>query len=197
MNIHNNGFRIPRRMRTLGLRLLCAAFVFFLGSAPVLGGSQAALAPLDNLNMGVSSSAVIDKIKSIGTHSLEPSPWDKRQKLIWRLPDNSDYDKVMFLFTEKDRLYLVRFMVRKEAWAEARNLKKGFFEKFGISSDNPVRTRIENQDILMYEGSKQNYKFFEYTNNKTGERAFELYDRQVSLEDKPKKEAENKSQSQK
>lgn len=156
------------------------------------------LAALENLRMGVTSSAVIDEIKSVGTHSLEPSPWDKRTKVIWRLPDNSSYDKVMFLFTEKDRLYLVRFAVRKEAWSEVRNLKKALFERFGISSaTSPTRLKIKNQDVLVYEGLKSGWGFFEFTDDKTGEKAFELYAGKVSAEDKPKKDAENKSHGQK
>jgi hypothetical protein len=197
MNIHNNGFCIPRRTRKFGGSLLCAAFILFVASKGALGSGEAALAPLDNLNMGISSSAVIDKIKSVGTNSLEPSPWDKRKKIIWRLPENSNYDSVMFLFTEKDRLYLVRFIVKKEAWSEARNLKKALFQQFGISSDAPARTKIKDQDILMHGGLKQDYSFFEYTDNKTGGKAFELYSGKVSQEDKPKKEAEDKSHSQK
>ncbi len=81
----------------------------------------------------------------------------------------------MFLFTEKDRLYLVRFDVKKEAWSEVRNLKKALFERFGISSENPGRSRIKNQDVLVYEGLKPDYSFFEFTDTKTGEKAFELY----------------------
>jgi len=166
-----------------------------MASAVAFGAGDATLAPLENVSMGISSTAVIDKIKPVGTHSSEPSPWDKRKKVIWQLPDNSNYDKVMFLFTEKDRLYLMRFVVKKAAWSELHKVKTALLERYGISSEKPGRLRIQNQDVLVYEGLKSDYSFFEFTDTKTGEKAFELYDRKVSTEDQPKKGAKSKSES--
>ncbi len=84
MNCCNNGFCVPKRTLKFSQSLLCAAFIFFVSSGVVFGGGESVLAALENLSMGISSSAVIDKIKSVGTHSLEPSPWDKRKKVIWQ-----------------------------------------------------------------------------------------------------------------
>ena len=103
----------------------------------------------------------------------------------------------MFLFTEKDRLYLVRLIVKKEAWSEVRNLKKGLFDKFGIASENPGRLRIKDQDVLVYEGLKPDCSFFEFTDTKSGAKVFELYYGKISSEDKPKKDTEKKSDGQK
>ena len=197
MNSYNNGLHAPKRRLKLSRSLLCAAFILFVTSGVVLGKGDPAPTALENLSMGISSSALIDKIKSIGTHSMEPSPWDERKKVIWRLPADSSYDKVMFLFTQKDRLCLVRFVVKKEAWSEVPNLKKALFEMFGISLEKPGRLRVKNQDIMVYHGLKSDYSFFEFTDAKTGEKAFELYDRKVSAEDRPKKDATSKNDSRK
>jgi len=158
---------------------------------------EAVPAALGDLSMGISSSAVIDKIKSVGTHSLEPSPWDKRKKVTWQLPVSSHYENVIFLFTVKDRLCLVHFTLRKESKPEIYNLKKAFMDRFGISHQNPERLRRENKDVLVYGGSKPGFLFFEITDVKTGDKAFELYDKTVSSEDNPKKDAENGSDDQK
>ncbi len=197
MRCCNNGLCVHERTLKLSHSLVCAAFIFFMASGVVFGSDEPALAPLKDLSMGASSSTVIDKIKSVGTYSVEPSPWDKRKKVIWQLPDNSSYSNVMFLFTEKDRLSLVRFAVKKEAWPETSRLKKALFQTFRISPDNPARTRVKNQDMVMYIGLNPDYSFFEFTDIKTGDRAFEVYDGKVSAEDKPKKAAESKSGDQK
>ena len=87
--------------------------------------------------------------------------------------------------------------MKKEAWSEVRNLKKALFEGFGISAENPGRSRIKNMDVLVYQGLKANYSFFEFTDTTTGGKVFELYDGKISLEDKPKKDTADKSDGQK
>ncbi len=144
-------------------------------------------ASLKNLKMGASSSSILEMIKTVGTHSLEMSPWDKRKKVVWQIPDNRYYQNITFMFTEKDRLYLVRFTLTKEARSELRNVRQALIEQFGISSEEPGRFRIQDHDILAYESTKKEYTLLEFTDTNTSDRFFELYSRDISLEDKAKK----------
>ncbi len=147
-----------------------------------------------DLKMGSSSAEVIDKIGSVGTYSKVIDPKDQRIKLTWQVPPNNPYyENLTFGFTEKDRLYVIRFSLRPELRQNFQPLKKAFFEKFRISSEDPMKFRIKGQEMLTYipeEGGS--HTFFEFTDIKTGEKSFELFDRAINAQDKPTPTTPNK-----
>ena len=141
-----------------------------------------------DIKMASSSAEVIDKIGSVGTYSKVIDPKDQRMKLTWQVPPNNPYyENLTFGFTEKDRLYLIRFTLRKDLRQDFQTLKKAFFEKFRISgSEPPMKMRIKGQEMLTYISENGgNHTFFEFTDVQTGEKRFEVFDRAISAQDKP------------
>jgi hypothetical protein len=155
---------------------------------------------IQDIELGISSSQVIDKIKNSGEHSTSdfPSrlPNAKRIKLTWPLANNMYYKQVEFEFTEKDRLYLLRFVLNDEMRWNVSSLKKQFFDKYNISWDDPGRMRMKNNDVILYIPDQGKSHFFEMRDVTTGQKSFELFDRKVSAEDRqpPKTDESNPRQ---
>ena len=150
---------------------------------------------IKDLKMGSSSAQVIDKIGSVGTHSKEVDPKDQTMKITWQATNSPYYQNLIFGFTEKDRLYVIRFSLRPELRHDFQHLKTAFFDKFRISSDVPMKMRVKGQEMLTYiseEGG--NYTFFEFTDIRTGEKWFELFDRAIRAKDKPTRSEEEKKE---
>lgn len=145
--------------------------------------------------LGASFTVVMDKIKSDGTYRTEPLPREGRRRVVWLLPKNPYYKNIMFYFTEKDRLFIIRFTLDDPTRTEAPALKKAFFKKFDFSWDNPSRLRIKDDDALLYASEKNDRVFFiECTDRNTHEKAFELFDRLVSSEDKLSQQPEKQTE---
>jgi hypothetical protein len=152
-------------------------------------------AGMKDVKMGASLSSVTEKIKTEGTHSTEAVPGQPRQKLTWVISNDPSYENVEFQFTEKDRLYMIRFSLKKELWRNSRNLKKDFFDKFGIAPDDPLRLRIKNQDILVYAADKGECEFLDFTEASTGEKSFVLVNKAISIADRTGASTEKKDES--
>ena len=155
---------------------------------------------IQDIELGISSSQVIDKIKNSGEHSMSdlPSrlPNAKKMKLVWPLATNMYYKQVEFEFTEKDRLYLLRFVLHDEMRGNLTSLKKQFFEKYRISGDEPSRMRMKNNDVILYMPDHGKWSFLEMRDVTTGQKSFELFDNNVSAEDRqpPKTDDSNAKQ---
>jgi hypothetical protein len=185
---------VSRRMPLMAISVLACFFVA-MASATSFGLENVLPPQIKDLKMGSSSSQVIDKIGSAGTHSEEVSPKDHRMKLTWLVPDNPYYQKLVFGFTGKDRLYQIRFLLRPELRRELQPIKKAFLEKFRISSEDPGKLRIKGQDVLMYLPEKGgDDTFFEFTNIETGEKWFELFYREISFQDRQTKPKDDKKE---
>jgi hypothetical protein len=196
----SNPFRRPWMSCHLYCRMgiVTAAFILLFLWVP---GSSSALQPfpvkIRDIKMGQSMPSVIDMIKGSGTYEVAPPEERKRPSLTWLLPNSPYYRQLIFRFTEKDRLWLIRFDLKKLSRRDLRAIKKSLFEKYGISWNAPLRHKIKDKDIFNY-GPPQMGRvyFFDITNRKTGEKAFELMDRITSSEDRPlrrKKKKEDKS----
>ncbi len=146
---------------------------------------------IKDLQMTSSSAQVIEKIGSAGTVSKEVDPKDQRMKLTWLPPDSAYFQNLVFRFTEKDRLYIIRFSLRPELRQDIPHLKKSFIDKFRISPDNPIKLRLKGQDVLIYAPEQGDLSFFEFTDVKTGEKWFELFNKDISAQDKPNRPKEN------
>jgi hypothetical protein len=143
---------------------------------------------IQDVQLGMPSSQVIDMIKNSGEHSTSdhPSrlPNAKRMKLVWPLASNRYYKQVEFEFTEKDRLYLLRFVLNDEQKWNLTSLKKQFFDKYSISWEDPGRMRRGNLDVILYIPDQGKWHFFEIRDVTTGQKSFELFDRSVSAQDR-------------
>jgi hypothetical protein len=189
----------PRKSKITTIAL--AAFVI-VSLAPLMSLAQKDFLPpeIQDIELGISSSQVIDKIKNSGEHSTSdlPSriPTAKRMKLTWPLASNMYYKQVELEFTEKDRLYLARFLLNDELKWNLTSLKKQFLDKYGISPDDPGRMRMNNNDVILYIPDKGRCHFFEMRDVATGQKSFELFDRNISAEDRqpPKTEDTNARQ---
>jgi hypothetical protein len=138
-----------------------------------------------DVKMGVPMAEVLAMVKGAGTHATKPLPLPDRNALVWHLPDNPNFRQVVFQFTEKDRLFLIRFDMKNVPFRDLRALKKDLFEKYGISWDSPWTMKIKENDAVLYgPPSMGNVYFFEITNPKTGEKALEIMDRAISGEDR-------------
>ncbi len=149
---------------------------------------------IGKINMGDSMSSVIEMVKGSGTYEAKPGTEIQRPSLEWLLPNNPYYKELSFKFTEKDRLYLMRFDLKKVSRRDLRAMKKTLFDKYGISWDDPWRLKSKGQDVLLYGPPEMGrVYYFEFSNPKTGDRAYELLERVMSAEDRPVKEKSEKA----
>ena len=174
----------PRKFKTTTILLLVLVII---GITPLTSLAQKDFLPpeIQDVQLGISSSEVLDKIKNSGEHSMGPLPNPKRMKLVWPLPGNMYYKQVEFEFTEKDRLYLMRFVLNAELRWNLTSLKKQFFDRYQISWEDPGRMRIKNNDVIVYipdQGGE--WHFFELRDVTTGQKSFEIFSRAISLDDR-------------
>lgn len=174
----------PAKLKTTTILL---ATLIIVSLTPLTSLAQKDFLPpeIQDVQLGISSSEVLDKIKDSGEHSMGPLPNRKRMKLVWPLDGNMYYKQVEFEFTEKDRLYLMRFVLNEELRWNLTSLKKQFFEKYRISWEDPGRMRVKNNDVIVYipeEGAK--WHFFELRDVTTGQKSFEIFSRAISIDDR-------------
>jgi hypothetical protein len=185
----------PRKFKTTAIVL---ATLVIVSLAPLRSLAQKDFLPpeIQDIELGISSSQVIDKIKNSGEHSTSALANGKRTLLVWPLASNMYYKQIEFEFTEKDRLYLLRFVLNDEMRWNLTSLKKQFFEKYKISWDEPGRMRVKNNDVVLYIPDQGKLHFFEMRDVTTGQKSFELFDRNVSAEDRklPKTDDSNAKQ---
>ncbi|MGO9566454.1 MAG: hypothetical protein ACLP5H_02825 [Desulfomonilaceae bacterium] len=173
----------PRKFKTTTIVLAALVIVSLI---PLRSLAQMDFLPaeIQDVELGISSSQLIDKIKNSGDHSTSPLANATRKKLVWPLANNPYYKQVEFEFTEKDRLYLMRFVLNQELRWNLTSLKKQFFDKYHISWDDPGKFRMKDNDVIMYLPDHGKLHFFEMSDVTTGQKSFELFDRNVSAEDR-------------
>jgi hypothetical protein len=173
----------PRKFKITTIVLATLVIVIL---APLRSLAQKDFLPpeIQDIELGISSSQVIDKIKNSGEHSTSTLANRKRTILVWPLASNMYYKQVEFEFTEKDRLYLLRFVLNDEMRWNLSSLKKQFFEKYHISWDDPGRMRVKDNDVILYIPDQGKWHFFEMREVTTGQISFELFDRNVSAQDR-------------
>ncbi len=175
----------PRQFQTITIVL---AALVIVSLTPLNSLAQKDFLPpeIQDVQSGMPSSQVIDKIKNSGEHSTSALmlPNGRRTILIWPLASNMYYKQVEFEFTEKDRLYLLRFVLNDEMRWNLTSLKKQFFDKYKISWDDPGKMRVKNNDAILYMPDQGKWNFFEMRNVTTGQKSFELFDNNVSAEDR-------------
>jgi hypothetical protein len=158
-----------------------------------------------DIQMGASQAWLLERIKNSGTHSSAPLARPNRIKIKWVPSNNPNYSEIDFMFTEKDRLYLMSFALSDESRWNVNALKKQFLDKFRISTERPAKFRIGEKDMISYSpatGGKCN--FFEVTEVRSGKKSLELFDKSIDRQDRPpakpakqgKAKGEGKAQSQ-
>ncbi len=174
------------------------AFMAITGFAPnAFSQSDPMPNEIKELKMGDSSAGVIKRISKSGTYSNEKLNDQDRPRLTWIPSDNANFKDLSFQFTEKDRLYLIRFNLKQAEKDQIQALKKSFFDTQKFLWDEPLKLKVKDNDILLYIKEAGPDCFFDFFNRKTGERAFELFNRSVSVEDRPVKAPDQKSDDQK
>jgi hypothetical protein len=140
---------------------------------------------IKNLQMGSSTNAVVAMIKTSGTHTSMPVEKENRTLLLWEHPSLPYYKDIGFQFTEKDRLYLIRFTLKDAARADYHSLKKTVFKDYDFSWDKPWKRILPDREMLLYAPEKgQELYFIEFTDRKTHEKSFELFNRLISAADR-------------
>lgn len=185
MTLHNGHFR-ARGINGV-IAVLMPILTVLLLAAPERATAQEAFpAQIKDVKMGASMSSVISMIKGRGTYEEKSLPMPHRKALVWTPKVSRYYNKVELHFTEKDRLFLIRFNLKNISFQDLRALKKDLFEKYGISWDAPWSLQIKENDALLYGPPEQGrIYFFELSNPKTGEKSLELLDKVISQEDRP------------
>ncbi len=184
----------PFNPRKFKITPIVLATLVIVSLAPLRSLAQKDFLPpeIQDIELGISSSQVIDKIKNSGEHSSSALANGKRTILVWPVASNMYYKQIEFEFTEKDRLYLLRFVLNDEMRWNLTSLKKQFFDKYKISWDDPGRMRVKNNDVILYIPDQGKWHFFEMRDVTTGQKSFELFDREVSAEDRqPPKTADS------
>lgn len=153
---------------------------------PCFGLPQSVPSRIADLNTGVSQADLLKKIVGDGEITTEGSE-DKRGPVVtWNLTDSPYYENVSFRFTEKDRLFLIRFTLKSSARQQFAALKEDFFGKYDFSPEKPFHLRRQDEDILLYgPNSGASLFFIEFTNTKTGKKYYEVFNRTISGEDRP------------
>jgi hypothetical protein len=152
---------------------------------------------IKDFQMGMSSEQVLAGIKNPDSYKRSDLNLPGRFMISWPLENSKLYKRIEFEFTEKNRLYQARFVLRDELRWKTKPLKKKFFKRFGISWYDPGKMRMSDKDVLIYVPvpEKRSPNFFDMTDVKTGEKWFEVFDRSVSSTDryKPKKAKKKKA----
>jgi hypothetical protein len=160
------------------LSLVLAANVTYAQSNPIPP-------EIRDLRMGSSTAAVVEKIKSLGTHNTEQLQKENRSMLTWHRPDTPSYKDIEFQFTEKDRLYLIRFVLSDAARTDYHAMKRTVFKDYNFSWERPQKLALPNREMLLYGPEKGMELFFiEFTDKKTHAKSFELFDRSISASDR-------------
>jgi hypothetical protein len=180
----------PGKFKTATIVLSALVIVSF---TPLSSFAQKDFLPpeIQDIQLGISTSQVLDKIKNSGEHSTISIANGKRTRLLWPLASNMYYKQLEFEFTEKDRLYLLRFVLNDELNWNLTSLKKQFFDKYQISWDDPGRMRVRDSDVILYIPDQGKWHFFELRDITSGQKSFELFSKDISAADRqPQKSVE-------
>ncbi|MEW6351968.1 MAG: hypothetical protein AB1646_23200 [Thermodesulfobacteriota bacterium] len=177
---------LPRRKALWSRVVVLPALLCVLALANCGGNSAGLLpGPINDLDLGVSSSEILNKIGSVGKVAKTALPMPGRQAITWTVPVSPYFKRIGFEFTEKDRLYLARFVVKDEVRLDVKTIKQKLFDKYKVSWDEPNRFSRQNMDVLVYAPDEDGkYVVFEITDTVKGEKTLELFSTDISLTDR-------------
>ena len=172
--------------------------LFILGLASCGGEPEGFLpAPLTDLTPGESSKAILAKIGTVGKiDATEPNKFGRR-KVTWKVPISPYFKRIEMEFTEKDRMYLARFVMKDEVRMDVKTVKQKLFDRYKISWEDPNHFSRGNTDVLVYApelGSP--YTAFEMTDTLGGEKSIEIFSTSISGADRPAEKPKSKEQGQ-
>jgi hypothetical protein len=169
--------------------MVCLA-LFFAGNA--LAVENPIPKEILDVTMGTPMETVAEKIASIGTNTRDSGK--RRPKLIWTLPSDPYYQTVEFQFTENNRLFIIHFVLKNARRDDFQDLKKAFISNYNVSWDDPMRMRIGNSDVLFYQPEKGDIWFLDFTDKQNGDKAIELFDKNILSQDRIAYEAKKKAE---
>lgn len=191
MSRHKLSLKTHSRLRLIVLSFTLYFWFAALPQSPFGQGlliRQADFLPQEilDIDMGVSSAWLLERIKNSGTHSTAPLSRPNRIKITWVPKSNPYYSQIDFMFTEKDRLYLMSITLNDESRWNVNALKKQFLDKFHISADRPARFRVGEKDEIIYPpASGGKCHLFEVTEMNGGKKFLELFGKSIDLQDRP------------
>jgi hypothetical protein len=145
-----------------------------------------------HIKTGMSQNDVVQAVSGSGSHTIEEKI---RPKLTWKMPRNPYYDNVEFLFTEKDRLFMIRYNTSGINRDRYQDIKKSFFELYDFSWEDPMKLKVGGNDALFYspnDHAKSALFYLEITDKQTAAKSIELFNRGISAEDRaPKPKPQN------
>ncbi len=149
--------------------------------------------PFSDLDLGIPSAEILKKIGSIGKVTKTDLLMPGRREISWTVPISPYFKRISFEFTEKDRLYLVRFVVKDEARLDVKTIKQKLFQQYKVSWEEPNRFSRQNKDVLVFAPELDGkYIVFEITDTVKGEKSLELFSTDISLMDRQETAAEAK-----
>ncbi|MFC1835389.1 hypothetical protein ACFL2Q_11750 [Thermodesulfobacteriota bacterium] len=178
------------RMRPDGLSLYFAILCFMAALANPATGADLRVLPkeIEEMQFGMSSSQLVDKIKASGEHGLVPHPRRKGAKILtWTPKGNPFYEQIQFQLTEKDRLFVVRFALKGLIGADAKSLRSSFLNRFGISPENPGNMKFRRSHAVIYSAKGKGPYLLDVTDVVSNKRRIEIFHKPISDEDRPKR----------
>jgi hypothetical protein len=147
---------------------------------------------IQNLAMGAHMTTVKEMINGSGEMVTGASLEKRGPQLTWTPASSPYYRTIDFDFTEKDRLYMIRYNLKEAPRETYQGVKQGFFNlyKFDPDEQGPSRIRVRGNDALLYDHPENSNTFlFEITDKRTGNKSIELFERSVSAQDRPPKKS--------
>ena len=140
---------------------------------------------LKNIQLGASSAAILAKIDKRGKHSFGPVPeFENRKRITWVPPNSPYYASISFDLTRKDRLYNIRFALRRDLQRKKSSLRKTFLSKLGIEG-NAVKITRPGKELRIYANEDSQVQFVEYMDLNNKQLYFEMFNRTISAADRP------------
>jgi hypothetical protein len=140
---------------------------------------------LNNVKTGMSSAAILAKIDKGGKHSFGSVPeFENRKRITWIPSISPYYTSISFDFTRKNRLYNIRFALRRDLQRKKSNLRKTFLSKLGIKG-NAVKVTRPGKELKIYANEISQVQFVEYMDLNEKQLYFEMFNRTISAADRP------------
>lgn len=158
--------------------MMCTVF----GSEVAAAGDDPIPERIRDAKWGQSLEQTREMLEGAGDTKLGDVPRrPPRKRLTWTPKLHPHYQSVEFDFTEKDRLYSMRFNLTEELRWGFKDLKKQFFDKYSISWEFPGHFRVKDSDVMMYVPENRKVPhFLEIKGVHSGKRTFELFNKNIS-----------------
>jgi hypothetical protein len=176
--------------RVIKLMVISAAIAALIACSPAAVENPVP-DQIKNLAMGASMASVKEMLNGSGGVVTGVSQDKRGPEITWTPTANPYYQTIDFDFTEKDRLYIVRYNLKEAPREEYHRVKKAFFDLYKFDRENPGRLKLRGNDTLVYDRpANSNTYLFEITDQKTGSKSIEIFERSMSAQDKPQKQSE-------